>query len=142
MMLGYDARQATKDVHAVIPPGKEGLKLAAKVGKELGLPEGWLNDHVKAFLAPSGQTRKLPFEFPGLQITAPTAGYLLTMKVLACRQPLPGFQGDLEDLRFLIQTMNIKSIGEIQKHINKYFPDDAMIPAHRAIIQNLIKDEP
>ena len=37
MMLAYDARAMTKDVDAVIRPSREGLALAARVGRELGL---------------------------------------------------------------------------------------------------------
>ncbi len=89
MMLAYDARKMTKDVDAIIRPAKEGFAWAVQVGGELGLPEQWLNDQVKMFVAPSEQVREIPWEAPGITLTAPTAGYLLAMKVLACRGPLP-----------------------------------------------------
>ena len=63
MMLAYDARDITKDVDAVIQPSELGFELARQVGGELGLPEAWINDEVKVFLAPSGQTRVLPWDY-------------------------------------------------------------------------------
>lgn len=140
MMLAYDARAMTKDVDAVIRPSREGLALAARVGRELGLPENWLNDDVKMFLAPVGQTRSLPFELPGIMLTAPTANYLLAMKALACRAPLPGYQGDLDDLRFLIRKLSLRSVAEIQKIVDKYYPDDAIAPEHVLLLETILKE--
>ena len=140
MMLAYDARIITKDVDAIVRPSVQGRKLAERVGRELGLPEGWLNDQVKMFVAPSEQLRSLPWEGPGIKLTAPTAGYLLAMKALACRDPLPGYEGDLGDLRFLIGKMGIGSVEEIQAHIDKYYPDDVITDDHRLLLESLVEE--
>lgn len=140
MMLAYDSRMMTKDVDAVIRPSREGLALAARVGRELGLPENWLNDDVKMFVAPVGQTRKLPLDFPGIMLTAPTANYLLAMKALACRAPLPGYEGDLADLRFLIRKLSIRSVDEIQSIIDKYYPDDVIAPEHVVLLEAIVDE--
>lgn len=140
MMLAYDTRQITKDVDAIIQPSELGWRLARQVGEEQGLPEGWMNDQVKQFVAPTERTRSLPWDAPGIALTAPTAGYMLAMKALACRQPLPGFQGDLDDLRFLIRKMGVGSVEEIQKYVDKYYPDD-VIPEGDAIVLNAIIEE-
>lgn len=140
MMLAYDTRAMTKDIDAIVHPAREGLALAAQVGKELGLPENWLNDDVKIFTASNEQTRALPLEFPGIQITAPTANYLLAMKALACRSPLPGYQGDLDDLRFLIKKLQIYSIDGIQTIIDQYYPDDVIPAEHALLIETIIKE--
>lgn len=141
MMLAYDRRAITKDVDAIIQPSELGCRLAKRVGDELGLPEDWINDDVKVFVAPSGQVRALPWDGPGIGLTAPTAGYLLAMKALACRQPLPGYQGDVDDLRFLIRKQNIKSVQGIQDTIDKYYPDDVISPEHAALLDALIQEE-
>lgn len=73
-------------------------------------------------------------------LTAPTASYLLAMKALACRQPLPGYEGDLEDLRFLIGKLGIRSIDQVQEHVDRYYPDDVITSAHRKLIEVLIKE--
>lgn len=140
MMLAYDARAMTKDVDAIVQPNREGKALARRVGRELGLPENWLSDDVKMFLAPSEQIRTLPWEAPGIMLTAPTAGYLLAMKALACRNPLPGYQGDLDDLRFLIAKLEIKTVNEIQNIIDRYYPDDVIAPEHIELLKELIEE--
>ncbi len=140
MMLAYDARSMTKDVDAVIRPAKEGFALAEQVGRELGLPSEWINDQVKMFTAPSEELREIPWEGPGIKLTAPTSGYLLAMKSLACRDPLPGYAGDLDDLRFLIRKMEIHSVDQIQAYIDKYYPDDVIRADHQALLQVLIEE--
>ena len=140
MMLAYDTRQITKDVDAIIQPSELGWKLARQIGEELGLPEAWMNDDVRQFLAPDGQTRVLPWDAPGIALTAPTAGYLLAMKALACRQPLPGFTGDFDDLRFLIRKVGVRSAAEVQGFVDRYYPDD-VIPEENAIVLKKIVEE-
>jgi hypothetical protein len=140
MMLVYNARTITKDIDAIIRPSLEGHQLAERVARELGLPEDWLNDRVRMFLAPAEQLRPIPWEGPGIKLTAPTASYLLAMKALACRNPLPGYEGDLDDLRFLIRKMNLKSVEEIQSHIDKYYPDDVITPEHELLLATLIEE--
>ena len=140
LMLVYDARMITKDVDAIIHPSVEGHRLAEIVACEMGLPEDWLNDQVRMFVAPKEQLRSLPWEGPGIKLTAPTAGYLLAMKALACRDPLPGYEGDLNDLRFLIGKMNIRCVKDVQMHIDKYYPDDVITPEHEIILSSLIEE--
>ena len=140
MMLIYHARTITKDVDAIVRPTREGLKLAEEVAREFDLPENWLNDHVKMFIAPKEQLRPIPWEGRGIRLTAPTAGYLLAMKSLACRDPLPGYEGDLHDLRFLIRKMEIQSVEEIQTIIDKYYPDDVVTSEHELLLKALIEE--
>ena len=47
--LVYGSREATKDVDAVIRQSEIAGILAARVARELELPNDWLNDHVKQF---------------------------------------------------------------------------------------------
>jgi hypothetical protein len=128
MMLAFNRGAITKDVDAIVIPSHLAAKYIRKVAKELSLHEKWMNDDVSLFLGTKGKTRVLK-EFsdnPGLRINVPTAGYLLAMKALACRDALPGYEGDIGDLEFLIKKMNIRSVSEIQKQIDKYYEDDAI----------------
>lgn len=140
MLLAYDSRTITKDVDAVICPSDAGVRLVRAVAGELDLPEDWLNDQVKIFVAPKEGLRELPLEVPGLAVTVPTASYLLAMKALACRNPLPGYEGDIADLRFLLTKMKIKTVDEVQEHIDRYYPDDVVLPADAAQIKLLIDE--
>ena len=60
------------------------------------------------------------------------------MKALACRPALPGYAGDLDDLRFLIKKMDVTSVEFIQQWIDRYYPDDVLGDAHRATLESLI----
>lgn len=140
MMLAFDRKRITRDVDAIFHPVEEVKPLIRRVAEEQNLPSNWLNDHVKQFLGTREATRTLPWEFPGMQVTAPTAGYLLAMKALACRRALPGYKGDEEDLRFLIIKMKIKRVEDIQKWIDKFYPDDLPSEASRALLLTLIKE--
>jgi hypothetical protein len=140
MLLAYNARTATKNVDAIFLPRKEGVRLAEQVAEEFSLPSNWLNDDVKMFLAPKESLRVLPKQFKGLQLTAPTAGYLLSMKALSCRASLPGYEGDLTDLKYLIRKMEIHTCEVLQREIDKYYPDDVLLPQHRLVLETLIEE--
>src|SRR5207247_4200355 len=54
MMLAYNARDATRDIDAIVRPSEPGQRLAKAVAEELGLDESWLNDKVRLFVSDSG----------------------------------------------------------------------------------------
>ena len=141
MLLAYDARETTKDVDAIVRPPEVGRRLAAKVAKERGWPESWLNDDVKQFVS-TMETRQR-WSPPGLKadalkISRPTAKYLLAMKVMACRKVLPGHPGDEADIAFLLRKMHIQKLAEIEKFIDQYFPDTVLPAATVAVLEALL----
>ena len=139
-MFAYDTRTATRDVDAWINPREQGLRLAKIVAVELGLPDDWLNDQMRVFFAPVRARRHLPLEIPGLKLYVATASYLLALKALACRLPNPRRRGDLEDLKFLIHKMEIKSLDEIQEHIDRFCPDDMPTEPQQEILKRIIEE--
>ena len=141
MMLAFDRRAITRDVDGVFHPTEKVLPLIRQVAAEQGLPEDWLNDDVRQFLATKESLRELPIDLPGVRLTAPTAGYLLAMKALASRRALPGYKGDEDDLRFLIRKLKISSLEDIQAQIDKYYPDDGPSESGRALLQKIIEEE-
>jgi hypothetical protein len=140
LMLAYDSRAITKDVDAVVRPSDVAQPLTRRVAEELELPENWINDDVKMFVAPREGLRRLPWESPGIAVTVPTASYLLAMKALACRKALPGYEGDIADLRFLLRKMEITSVAQVQEHVDRYYPDDVIRTEDEAVIAELIEE--
>ena len=142
MLLAYQSRNATKDVDATLNPRKEGNQLAAIVAKRLGLHEDWLNEDVRKFLGPDPREgrRELNLNIPGLKTFVVTANYLLAMKAIACRRPLPGYRGDQEDLVFLIRKLEIKSVEEIQQRLDRFFPDEVITNENRLVLESLIEE--
>jgi hypothetical protein len=140
--LVYGSRDATLDVDALVRPTEIARRLAIQVAKELELPEDWLNDHVRVFLSEKEAKRRLKGdEFgPGLQVSVPTAAYLLALKLRACRPPLPGYAGDYADIRFLLRKMELRSFPEVEAVFDRFFPQDGFSDVQREVINQLLKE--
>jgi hypothetical protein len=139
--LVYGSREATKDVDAVVRQSELAKALSLEVSKELGLPDDWLNDHVRQFLAEKEAKRLLTGdEFgKGIRISVPTAAYLLAMKLRACRPPLPGHEGDYGDIRFLVRKMGTRSVEEAETIHDKFFPHAVLSDTAKEIIRTAIQ---
>lgn len=142
--LVYGSRDATKDVDAAVRPNEIANQLAREVAKELGLPQDWLNDQVKQFLAEKEAKRKLnEADFgEGIRVSVPTAAYLLAMKLRACRPPLPGYAGDYGDIRFLVQKMGITSVEAAETIHDKFFPHDVLSETAKEVVRAAIQLRP
>jgi hypothetical protein len=138
----YESRDSTLDVGALIRPAEIAKKLAVQVAEELELPEDWINDHVRLFLSEKEAKRRLKGdEFgPGLQVSVPTAAYLLALKLRACRPPLPGYAGDYADIRFLLRKMEIRSLPAAEAILDQFFPQDGFSDTQRDVISQLLKE--
>ena len=136
----YGSRDSTKDVDAIVHPSDLALKLAGQVAREQELPDNWLNDDVRFFLADKEAKRRLSgVEFgPGLRVSVPTAAYLLAMKLRACRAPLPGREGDYEDIKFLVRKMEIPSLAEVERVFDRFFSQDTLSEAARDVVNQAI----
>jgi hypothetical protein len=140
--LVYGSRDSTKDVDALIRPSAIGHRLALRVAHELGLPEDWINSDVAQFLSEQEAKRALPAEMfgPGLQVTVPTAAYLLALKLRACRPPLPGYPGDAPDIRFLLGKLKPASREEVDAIFTRFFPHDALTERAREMVETMLAD--
>lgn len=139
--LVYGSRDATRHVDAIVRPSRTGQLLASRVAVELGLPDDWLNDDVKQFLAEKEAKRQLAgIDFgPGLSVSVPTAAYLLAMKLRACRPPLPGYEGDYGDIRFLVRKMGLASGDEAEVIHQKFFPHDVLADVAREVVKSALE---
>ncbi len=124
--LVYGSREATRDVDAIIRPADIGARLVAQVATEQDLPDDWLNGNVQQFLSPFDQRRPFPskeFE-PGLNISIPTANYLLALKLKAARPGMFGYLGDEPDIRFLLRKIKPASIEQVDEIYERFFPGE------------------
>ena len=141
-MLVFGTRDSTLDVDALVRPAAVGKRVALRVAEELQLPEDWLNDHVRKFLSEKEAKRPLTGgEFgPGLQVSVPTAAYLLALKLRACRAPLPGYAGDYDDIRFLLRKMEIRSLEGAEAILERFFPENGLSAEQREVVGQLAKE--
>jgi hypothetical protein len=146
LLLVYGARESTKDVDAIVRPAEVAQRLTVQVARELDLPEDWLNDDVKRFVSILGTHAPLEIQEleaearQHLKITRPSASYLLAMKCLACRSALPGYAGDIEDIRFLVRKMGLTSIEQVEEHISRFYPGDALTTESRAVVAGILQE--
>jgi len=144
MMLAYRARETTKDVDVIARPSEVAFRLAQTVAERLGLPESWMNNDVRRFVSDQGTFAPLEVQElessakRRLRILRASAGYLLAMKCLAGRSALPGFSGDIEDIKFLIRKMGIRHITQIQDQIDRFYPNDTFSPQLRETIDGIL----
>jgi len=138
--LVYSSRESTKDVDGLIRPAAIGRRLARRVATEQGLPDDWLNGDVAQFLAEREERRPYPKDDlgPGLVVTVPTAAYLLALKLRACRPPMPGYEGDEPDIRFLLEKIRPATRNEVEAIFERFFPHDALPPRAEEIIGDFL----
>ena len=125
MVLGYQARQSTRDVDAVIIAPREARlvrTLAKQVAEERQWPEDWLNDGAKGYLVGISDGPIL-FSTPGIEARAPSLEQLLAMKLSAWRDDL-----DISDARRLLQEMKSgRGKDEIWQSLEPYLvPGDEL----------------
>lgn len=140
--LVYGSREATRDVDAIIKPADIGAKLVARVATEQDLPDDWLNGNVQQFLSPFDQRRSYPskeFE-PGLNVTIPTANYLLALKLQAARPGMFGYLGDEPDIRFLLQKIKSASIETVDRIFEKFFPGEIPHEFAREMVARILSE--
>ncbi|MBI5605135.1 MAG: hypothetical protein HY879_17505 [Deltaproteobacteria bacterium] len=137
MVLVLNARPSTKDVDAVFAP-KEIIYQAAKgIEDSEGAPENWLNDAVKGFI--SSRDEHVPFwDFPNLKVYTATPQYLLAMKCISLR--LGRGDTDLEDIRFLIDHLGIKSATDLLNLVENYYPRNRISPKTHFAIEELFEN--
>jgi len=137
MCLAHNARDATKDVDGLFEPKAEMQEAIEVVAEKYELPEDWLNDSVKGFLF--SDPYRVPFaEFPGLCVTTVKPDYLLAMKLFSSRTSL--YESDREDIKTLIELLEISSIEQAFEVLEKYFPREKILPKTQYLLQEIIED--
>ena len=135
MCLVLDARPATRDVDAFFRPTRLVREAAARVAHQTGVPDGWLNDAVKAYLSPRGEFDSY-LELPHLRVFVARPEYLLAMKCAAMR--LGEEFHDLDDVRYLLRYLNVTSSDEALDIVRRYFEEQQLLPKTRLALEELL----
>src|SRR5438132_7175733 len=133
MALAYDARPDTDDVDAVFRPSEQIRKAAVRISNRNNLPPDWLNDAVKGFLVPHEQ--RVMFDFSNLKVFIPEPDYLIAMKSMSARPNTV----DADDVRFLIDELQIESPEQLLDIVEKYYPRGRIKPATQFFIEELFE---
>lgn len=135
MCLVFHAREATKDIDALLVPAAELRRAAERVGQREGLAPGWLNDAVKGFFSASGRFDVYQ-EFSHLRVFAPHPEYLLAMKCLAMRLG-EEFQ-DREDVAVLLKVLGFQHVEDAEAALARYFPLERYPARTRYVLEDLL----
>lgn len=115
--LAYDERRSTRDIDAVFAPTAEVYRAAGRVGAELGLPDGWVNDAVKGFLLGPDPFDTEILEVPGLRCEVASPEMVLVLKCLAHR-----IGEDEDDVRLLCTRAGFGSVTEVLTLLDRMVP--------------------
>lgn len=138
MCLALDARPATRDVDAFFRPTRLVRQAAARAAGRAGVPETWLNDAVKGYLSDRGDFG--PFlELSHLRVFAARPEYLLALKCASMR--LGAEFHDLDDVRYLLRTLDVSSVDEALEIVTRYFDESLLLPKTRLALEELLPTE-
>lgn len=135
MCLAFNARESTGDVDALFEPARLVREAAARVAATSGIGDGWLNDAVKGYLSPRGEFERF-LDLPHLKVFVAHPRYLLAMKCAALR--LGEEFHDLDDVRYLLRHLDVRSADEALAIVTHYFDDTQLLPKTRLILEELL----
>lgn len=137
MCLALDARDATRDVDALFRPTRVVREAARRVAARADVAEDWLNDAVKGFLGSRGEYD--PFlDLDHLKVFVARPAYLLAMKCAAMR--LGEEFHDLEDVRYLLRSLNLATVEEALAVVTRYFAEERLPAKTRLALEELLGD--
>jgi hypothetical protein len=135
MCLAFHAREATKDVDALLVPAADLRRAAKEIAEQEGLPDNWLNDSVKGFFSEHGRFEVFE-ELSNLRLYVPHPGYLLAMKCLALRLG-EEFQ-DLDDVRTLVGMLGLRTVAEAEAILGQYYAAERFPARARYVLEELL----
>jgi hypothetical protein len=135
MCMVFRAREATKDVDALLVPAAELRRAAKVVGEREGLPANWLNDAVKGFFSASGRFEVFA-ELSHLRVYTAHPEYLLAMKCLSMR--LGEEFEDRNDVAVLLRMLGVSRVEEAEQILARYYPLERYPVRARYVIEELI----
>jgi hypothetical protein len=135
MCLVFHAREATKDIDALLVPAAELRGAIDRVGRREGLDSGWFNDAVKGFFSEAGRFEVFQ-ELSHLVVFSPHPEYLLAMKCLAMR--IGEEFRDREDIEFLLRTLQLRSVDGAEAVLARYYPLDRYPVRTRYVLEELL----
>jgi hypothetical protein len=145
MILGFDARPATRDVDAVARGDPQFVREAvAQIARSRGWTERWLNDAVKGFLSEHDSQsltlfRTYPSEAtPGLRAYLARPEYLLAMKCIAMRVDQSESSRDRDDIKALITHLGLTRADQVLDIVTRYYPKSLIRPKTQFGIEEIM----
>jgi len=140
IVLGFDFREATQDIDAMITLGHgQVVRAQQEVGAELGLPPNWLNEQGTSYLSKHSDFslfKTYPSEGQfGLRVLMATPQYLLAMKLLSFRS----YGHDIQDIVQLAQRLACTTAEGLLHLVKHYYPDEQVLPEKIVEIRSIAR---
>jgi hypothetical protein len=140
IVLGFDFRDTTQDVGAMITQGHgQVVKAQEEVGAELGLPPNWLNEQGTSYLSKQNDFelfKTYPSEGQfGLRVLTATPQYLLAMKLLSLRS----HGHDIQDIVQLSRRLRCTTAEDLLQLVKHYYPDEQVHPEKTLEIRSIAR---
>ena len=140
IVLGFDFREATQDIDAMITLGHgQVVRAQQEVGAELGLPPNWLNEQGTSYLSKHSDFslfKTYPSEGQfGLRVLMATPQYLLAMRLLSPRQ----FGHDVQDIVQLARSLGYTTAEDLLQTVKHYYPDEQVLPEKLVEIRSIAR---
>jgi hypothetical protein len=140
IVLGFDFREATQDIDAMITQGHgQVVKAQQEVGAGLGLPPNWLNEQGTSYLSKHSDFslfKTYPSEGQfGLRVLMATPQYLLAMKLLSFRS----YGHDIEDIVQLARRLACTTAEDLLQLVKHYYPDEQVLPEKIVEIRSIAR---
>ncbi|TLS48847.1 hypothetical protein FE782_28745 [Paenibacillus antri] len=134
MCLVFQSRDSTKDVDAIFAPTTELYTIIKNIADEHRLPSDWLNNAVKGFVSHCHDVRLFQ-KMSNLDIFAASPEYMLAMKSMAART----YESkDVDDMRFLLRYLNIKTVEQALAILEKFYPQSRVLPKTAYLLEELL----
>ena len=140
IVLGFDFREATQDIDAMITLGHgQVVRAQQEVGAELGLPPNWLNEQGTSYLSKHSDFslfKTYPSEGQfGLRVLMATPQYLLAMKLLSFRS----YGHDIQDIVQLARRLGCTTKEDLLQLVKHYYPDEQVLPEKIVEIRSIAR---
>ena len=132
MALAYSRSRITKDIDAIFEPKATVYEAAQVVAEELGMPQDWLNDAVKAFAPGDDPDRRVVFSTPALEVSAASPRYLLAMKIFSSRVGV-----DAVDIKVLYKELGFTRAEQGLDLVEQMYPSAAISPSVQFLLEEL-----
>jgi hypothetical protein len=136
MCLVFQAREATKDIDALMVPAAGLRRAAENIAAREGLDPFWINDAVKGFFSETGRFDVYAVH-SHLRIFAAHPEYLLAMKCLAIR--LGEEYRDREDIAVLLNVLGLRRVADVESLLARYYPMERYPAKARYILEELLQ---
>ena len=136
MSLVHDFRKSTEDIDAIYSPKEIINKISEEIAEEFSLNKNWLNDSVKGFIF-SKIEKEILLNMSNLRVYAVAPDYMLAMKLTALRRDTK----DIEDIKFLLEYLDIKYKEDLYNLLHKYIPERMINIKTKFFIEEIFSKE-